>query len=180
MRLFLAHTLNKGVRIVPVSDCKKDRVVYVTNITSLGSKRNHEIPLAPETIDVDDNSVLDSITPRDNNHTSIGNSSPDELNMLSPSAEGVHSSKYPFNISSHHPAVRNSNPRIVADGENTEWANKAFSQDSSDCIPNRNTGQVREQVERFEAQSRKIDFNDFIYKSKNRMKPVRPLSFRAG
>lgn len=121
---------------------------------SPGSNRNHESLIAPETIDVDDNSVILD----DNSHTNSGNSSPDELNIRSLSTEGTFPSKYAFHSRS---TVRNDNLPIAPDGENTEWAKKKF--------------QVREQVAKFEAKTRmgdqpnKIDLRTTL-KTKNKMK----------
>ncbi|KAF8798789.1 cysteine proteinase [Phlegmacium glaucopus] len=103
--------------------------------TNLRSKRTHEVLLAPETIDVDDSSPWDH---DDNSHTNI-NSSPDELNIRSPSTEEAHSSKYHFNTPGHGSRDRNNNPPIVPDGKNTEWANNKFS------------GHVRGEVAKIEA-----------------------------
>jgi hypothetical protein len=135
---------------------------------SPGSNRSHESLIAlPETIDVDDYSVkLD-----DNSHTNSGNSSPDELNIRSLSTEGAFPSKYTFDTPSHGSAVRNNNPPIAPDGENTEWAKKKYSH-------------VGEEVAKIEAKTRmgdqpnKIDLRTTL-KTKNKMKPkVCPLSHR--
>lgn len=135
---------------------------------SPGSNRSHKGLIAPETIDVDDYSVMLD----DNSHMNSGNSSPDELNIRSLSTEGAFSSKYTFDTPSHGSTVRNYNPPIAPDGENTEWAKKRF--------------QVREEVAKIEAKTRmgdqpnKIDLREAL-KTKNKMKPkVCPLSHRAG
>jgi len=143
---------------------------------SPGSKSSHDVLLASETIDVDDSSHWEY---GDNSHTNI-NSSPDELNIRSPSEE-AHSSKYQFNTPRHGSIVRNNNPPIVPDGKNTEWANKKFSQGSSNHISNRNpalSGQVREEVAKIEAKGRMGDPPkiDLKLKMKHKMKyKVRPL-----
>jgi len=95
---------------------------------SSASKRSHE-SLAPEAIDVDDCSVILD----DNSHTNFGNSSPDELNIRSPSTEGDYPSKYTFVTPSHGSTVRNNNPPIAPDGENTMWATKKYSQVGESC-----------------------------------------------
>lgn len=135
---------------------------------SPGFKHSHESLIMPETIDVDDYSVMLD----DNSHTSIGNSSPDELNIRSPSTEGAFPSKYTFDTPSHGSTVRNYTP-IVPDGENTEWANKKFPH-------------VSEAVAKIEAKTRmedqpnKVDLRLYS-KTKNKMKAkVCPLSYRAG
>ena len=135
---------------------------------SPGSNHSHESLIAPETIDVDDYSVMLD----DNSHTKSGNSSPDELNIRSLSSEGAFPSKYEFHKHSHGSTVRNDIPPIAPDGENTEWAKKKF--------------QVREEVAKIEAKTRmgdqpnKIDLRTTL-KTKNKMKTkVCPLSHRAG
>ena len=148
---------------------------------SPGSKLSHEVPLALETIDVDDD--WDSSIPGDNSRTTLCISSSDELNIRSPSTEEAHASKYSFNPPMHGSAVRSNNPAIAPDGESTEWAKKKFSQGSSDYIYNRKfppSGQVRDKVARFEAMENppKIDLKSKI-KCRMRTK-VRPLFFRAG
>jgi hypothetical protein len=102
---------------------------------SPGSNRSHESLIAPETIDVEEYSVMLD----DNSHTNSGNSSPDELNILSLSTEGAFPSKYPFGTSSHGSTVRNNNPPIAPDGENTKWATKKY--------------QVKEQIAIIEAKT---------------------------
>jgi hypothetical protein len=137
---------------------------------SPGSNHGYESLIAPETIDVDDFSVM----PDNNNKTNSGNSSPDELNILSPSTEGAFPSKYGFGTPSHGSSVRNNNPPIAPDGENTEWAKKRYSQ-----------VQVKEKVAKIEAKTRtedqpnRIDLRTTI-KTKDRMKTkVCLLSHRA-
>jgi hypothetical protein len=89
---------------------------------SPGSSHIHK---TPDIIDVDDYSVILD----DNRHTNCDNFySPDELNILSLSTEGAFPSKYAFDIPGHCPAVRNINPPIVPDGENSEWEKKKYSQ----------------------------------------------------
>lgn len=112
------------------------------------SKLSHQIPLAPEPIDVDDGCD-------DNSHTSIV-SSADELNIRSASIGEAHSSKYQFNTASHDSIFRNNNPPIVPDGENTEWAKTQFSHDGSDYNP-APSGQVREKIAKIEAKTRMED-----------------------
>lgn len=132
---------------------------------SPGSNHSHESLIATETIDVDNSVVLD-----DNSHTNSGNSSPDELNIRSLPTEGAFSSKYTFGTPSHGFTVRNSNPPIAPDGENTEWAKKQYL--------------VKERVANIEAtlmedQPRKIDLRTRV-KTKEKMKTkVCPLSHRA-
>jgi hypothetical protein len=107
------------------------------------SPGGHEIP-----IDVDEYCVM----PADNDHTSLDNSSPDELNIRSSSIGGAdYPSKYPFNTPSHGSTVRNDYPPLVPDGENTEWAKKNFSQGSSNHIHSVLLGQVRGKVAKIEA-----------------------------
>lgn len=134
---------------------------------SPGSNHSHESLIATETIDVDNSVVLD-----DNSHTNSGNSSPDELNIRSLPTEGAFSSKYTFGTPSHGFTVRNSNPPIAPDGENTEWAKKKYS--------------VRDKVAKIEAktqmedQPNRIDLRTAL-KTKNKMKPrVCYLSHQAG
>ena len=147
------------------------------------SKLSHEVPLALETIDVDDD--WDS-SMGDNSRTTLCISSSDELNIRGPSTEEAHSSKYSFNPPMHGSAVRSNNPPIAPDGESTEWAKKKFSQGSSDYISNRNfppSGQVRNQVAKFEAMENPpmIDLKSKIKSIKSRMRTkVGPLFFRAG
>ena len=142
-----------------------------------GSKRTHEIPIA-EPIDVDDYIIM----PGDNSHTSIGTSSPDELNIRSPSAEGAnYPSKYRFDTPSHGSTARNNNPPIAPDGENTEWAKKTFSQGFAQ------PSQVKEEIAKIEAkirvgnQPKAVDLKAQLKlrdKKKDRMKrKVCPLFF---
>ena len=137
---------------------------------SPGSNRSQESLIASETIDVDDYSTMLD----DNSHTNMGNSSPDELNIRSPSTEGAFPSRYTFDTPSH--ATVWNNPSVVPDGKNTEWANKNFL--------------VKKQVAKIEAKTsmedqprdrpNKIDLRDAI-KTKNKMKTkVCPLSHRDG
>jgi hypothetical protein len=136
-----------------------------------GSKRSHESLIAPETIDVDDYPVMLD----DNSHTSIGNSSPDELNIRSPSTEGVFPSTYTFDTPSHGSTVWNNNPPIAPDGENTEWAKEKYSR-----IKVRQAVATIEAKTHTEDQPNKIDLRTTI-KTKNKMKTkVCPLSHRAG
>jgi hypothetical protein len=141
-----------------------------------------KVPLALETIDVDDD--WDSSISGDNSRTTICISSPDELNIRSPSTEEAHSSKYSFNPPMHGSAIRSNNPPIAPDGESTEWAKKKFSQGSSDHISNRNfppSGQVRDNVAKFEAMKEDPPKIDLKSKLKYKMRTkVRPLFFRAG
>lgn len=156
----------------------KNISVYVNkNIMNSGSKRNHEISIA-EAIDVDDYIIM----PGDNSHTSIGTSSPDELNIRSPSAEEAnHPSKYRFDTPSHGFTAQNNNPPIAPDGENTEWAKKTFFQGLT------LSGQVRDEIAKIEAKTRvgnqpkAIDLKAQLKlrdKTKDRMKrKVCPLFF---
>ena len=134
---------------------------------SPGSNRSHESLIAPETIDVDDYSVMLD----DNDHTNSGNSSPDELNIRSLSTEGAFPSKYTFDTPSHGSTFPNNNPLIAPDGENTEWAKKKYSH-------------VGQEVAKIEAKTRMGDQPnkiDLRTKTRNKMKPkVCPLSYRAG
>ena len=138
---------------------------------SPASNHSYKSLITPETIDVDDCSVM-----LDNNSkTNSGKSSPDELNTLSPYTEGALPSKYVFDTPRHGSSVRNNIPRIVPDGKSTEWANKTFSQVS----------QVKEKVAKIEAKTRPEDQPNRIdlrtIKTKDRMKTkVCPLSYRAG
>ena len=136
---------------------------------SPGSNRSHENLFTPETIDVDDYSVMFD----NNSHTNSGNSSPDELNIRSLSTEGAFPSKFAFDTPSHGSTVLNNNPPIAPDGENTEWAKKKYSQ-------------VGEKVAKIEAnilvedQPNRIDLRTTL-KTKDKMKTkVCPLSHRAG
>jgi hypothetical protein len=134
---------------------------------SPGSNR-HESLIAPETIDVEECSVMLD----DNSHTNSGNSSPDELNILSLSTEGTFSSKYAFGTSSHGSTVWNNNPPIAPDGENTKWAKNKYN--------------VKEKVANFEAKNRTEDQPNRIdlrtrLRTKEKMKTkVCLLSHRAG
>lgn len=128
---------------------------------SPASNRSHESLIAPEPIDVDDNS-----------HTNSRNSSPDELNILS--TEGAFRSKYTFGTPSYDFTVRNNNPPIAPDGENTVWAKKKYYHH-----------QVKEEVAKIEAKTRmehqpnRIDLRKRL-KTKEKMKTkVCPLSHRA-
>lgn len=177
MRFLVAHTLDKAIGVIFVSHYRED--LCLCFIMSLGSKRSHEVLLAPEPIDVDDS--WDSVMHGDNNHTNTTISSPDELNIRSPSTEGAHSSKYQFNTPRHDSTDRNNNPPIAPDGANTEWATKKFFQGSSHILNGNPTssGQVREKIAKIEAQThiQKIDLTRKV-KLKSKMKSkVRPLFF---
>ena len=160
IRLLVTHTLNVGIGMILVSDLKEKLCLHHSIIMSPGSNRSHESLIAPETIDVDDIS-----------HANSGNSSPDELNIRSLSTEGAFLSRFGFDAPSHGSTVRNNNPHIVPDGENTEWAKKKYSH-------------VGERVAKIEAKSRMADQSnmmDLRTKTKNKMKPkVCPPSHRAG
>jgi hypothetical protein len=127
----------------------------------------------------------------DNNHTSMRISSPDELNIRSPSTEEAnHPSPYQFDAPNHGSTVRNNNPSIVPDGEHTEWAKKTYPQGSSNHSMGSPapSGHVRVEIAKIEAKThmgdqptKVINFREQPMKAKHKMRTkVRPLLLRAG